>query len=131
MLCDAALQSPLITGATDGHAYRFLRRTEAIFREMTRGVDLGADRTAGAGIAQNDNVPLFRELYSAVVDHGFGLRPFDESVADARQTRQSFAPAMEFLVDDLLRPRRFWTIDSTVRRWSDDHEIERLPHSSG
>lgn len=131
LLCDAALQAQLIMGATDGHAYWFLRRAEAIFREMTSGVDLGAYRTSVADTAATDSSPLFRELVATLTAHGFELRPFDDGVAYARQTRQSYAPAMEYLIDDLLCPRGFWAIDSTVKRWSEDHEIDRMPRSSG
>lgn len=42
---------------------------------------------------------------------------------------QSYAPPMEYLIDDLVCPRGFWSIESTVRSWSADHEIERVRHS--
>ncbi len=131
LLCDAALQAQLIMGATDGHSYWFLRRAEAIFREMTRNVDLSSYRTPVEDTPDVDGSPLFRELYETLTTHGFELRPFDDSVEYARQTRQSFAPAMEFLIDDLLCPRGFWAIESTVKSWSAEHEIERLSRSSG
>ena len=79
LLCDAALHAQIIMGATDGNAYWFLRRAEAIFREMTQGVDLSAyqvDRNAGAEAS-----PMFRNLYTELTAHGFRLRPFDEAVA--------------------------------------------------
>ena len=73
--------------------------------------------------------PLFRDLYSTLTAHGFELRPFEDAVVYTRDTRRSFAPAMEYLIDDLVCPRGFWSIDSTVRRWSADHEIERVGRS--
>jgi len=131
LLCDAALQTQLIMGATDGHSYWFLRRAEAIFNEMTRGVDLSAYRAAGAVLSIEERSVLFGELYDELTTHGFELRPFDESSDYALQTRQSFAPAMEYLIDDLLCPRGFWAIDSTVTSWSSEYEIERMRPDSG
>lgn len=64
-----------------------------------------------------------------LAEHGVVVRPFAESVDDARRTRRSFAPAMEYLIDDLLCPRGFWTIDSTVRRWSGDRGSAHLPNT--
>jgi hypothetical protein len=121
LLCDAALHAQIIMGATDGHAYWFLRRAEAVFREITRGVDLSAyqDELAGDGSAS----PVFRNLYTELTAHGFQLRPYDEAAAYTRVARQTFAPAMEYLIDDLLCPRGFWSIDSTVRSWSADHDL--------
>jgi hypothetical protein len=130
LLCDAALQAQIINGATDGHAYWFLRRAEAIFTEVTRGADLTPYQTAFAPDEVVADSPLFRGLYDELTAHGFSLRPYPEAAAYARETRQSFAPAMEFLIDDLLCPRGFWSIESTVRAWSSDHEIERL-HGPG
>ncbi|MEJ7800595.1 MAG: hypothetical protein WKF60_08755, partial [Ilumatobacter sp.] len=129
LLCDAALQAQLVMGATDGHSYWFLRRAEAIFGEMTYGVDLTRYQAGGSARATTDP-DLFRDLYESLSAHGFELRPFDDALVYARATRQSFAPAMEYLIDDLLCPRGFWSIESTVRSWSADHEIERIRHSS-
>jgi hypothetical protein len=120
LLCDAALHAQIIMGATDGHAYWFLRRAEAIFREMTIGVDL-----SGYQLPDDDGPSeLFRDLYADLTAHGFRLRPFDEAAAYTRAARASFAPAMEYLIDDLLCPRGFWSIDSTVRAYSADHTLE-------
>jgi Ion channel len=126
LLCDAALQAQIIMGATDGHSYWFLRRAEAIFNEMTRGVDLSSYRQDDDPGRPIPDSPLFRNLYAELTAHGFELRPFDDAAAYARQTRQTFAPAMEYLIDDLVCPRGFWSIDSQVRSWSADHEIERV-----
>ena len=121
LLCDAALHAQIIMGATDGHGYWFLRRAEAVFREMTQGVDLTAYQLSPETLAGNQH--LFRNLYTELTAHGFQLRPYEEAVEYTRQARQSFAPAMEYLIDDLLCPRGFWSIDSTVRSWSADHSL--------
>ena len=123
LLCDAALQAQMINGATDGHAYWFLRRAEAIFTEMTRGVDLSAYTTAADVDPSNEGTELFRDLYADLTAHGFELRPYEDAVAYGRQTRSSYAPAMEYLIDDLLCPRGFWSIDSSVRSWSADYSL--------
>lgn len=123
LLCDAALHAQIINGATDGHAYWFLRRAEAIFREMTVGVDLSRYALPDG---QSANDEMFRNLYSELEAHGFSLRPYEEARAYAREVRSTYAPAMEHLIDDLLCPRGFWSIDSTVRAWSSTHAIERV-----
>jgi hypothetical protein len=122
LLCDAALHAQIIMGSTDGHAFWFLRRAEAIFREMTQGVDLSEYHDQGTG--DGSIPPAFRNLYTELTAHGFELRPFEEAAVYTRQARQTFAPAMEYLIDDLLCPRGFWSIDSTVRSWSADHDLE-------
>ncbi len=122
LLCDAALHAQIIMGATDGHAYWFLRRAEAIFREMTVGVDLSAYQ-ADFDDAGEPSSPLFRNLYTELTAHGFQLRPYEEAATYTRIARQTFNPAMEHLIDDLLCPRGFWSIDSTVRSWSADHDL--------
>jgi hypothetical protein len=121
LLCDAALHAQIIMGATDGHAYWFLRRAEAIFREMTQGVDLTPYQHDGD--RPEIGSELFRDLYTDLTAHGFRLRPYEEAAEYAWQARQTFAPAMEYLIDDLLCPRGFWSIDSTVRSWSADHDL--------
>ena len=137
LLCDAALQAQLIMGATDGHAYWFLRRAEAIFTEMTRNVDLSAYRTPADDSRDDDTSDaddvsqLFRELFDDLTAHGFELRPYDHAVSYAQQTRPSYGPAMEFLIDDLLCPRGFWAIDSSIKPWSAEHTITRIPRGSG
>ncbi len=108
-------------GATDGHAYWFLRRAEAIFREVTHGVDIDAYRMTADGTEGPST--MFSELYTELTDHGFRLRPFEEAAAYTLLARQTFAPAMEYLIDDLVCPRGFWSIDSTVRSWSADHDL--------
>lgn len=123
LLCDAALHAQIINGATDGHAYWFLRRAEAIFREMTVGVDLSP---YALPVDPSSNDELFKQLYADLSAHGFSLRPYDEARAYARQVRSTYAPAMEYLIDDLLCPRGFWSIQSTVPAWSSTHPIARV-----
>jgi hypothetical protein len=123
LLCDAALHTQIIMGATDGHAYWFLRRAEAIFREMTAGHDISAYEEAFRE-SQRDR-SQFEQLYRRLTDHGFQLRPYDDAVEYSR-IRASYAPAMEFLIDDLLCPRGFWSIDSTVPSYSSRYDLDRL-----
>lgn len=124
LLCDAALHAQLIMGATDGHAYWFLRRAEAIFREMTAGHDL-SEYEKSFWDAQRDRA-LFVGLYERLTAHGFQLRPFDDAVEYSRQVRATFAPAMEFLIDDLLCPRGFWSIDSTVPAYGTQYDLDKV-----
>jgi hypothetical protein len=126
LLCDAALHAQIINGATDGHAFWFLRRAEAIFREVTNDRD-HADYVAV--LEERATPEFFRTLYDDLVDHGFSLRPYDEAAAYTRKARASFAPAMEYLIDDLLCPRGFWALPSTVTSWSSDFELAR--HDAG
>lgn len=126
LLCDAALHAQIINGATDGNAFWFLRRAEAIFREVTQGVDLTPYQEAEAALAASDRENLFLNLYQDLDDHGFSLRPYDEAREYARATRYSFAPALEYLIDDLLCPRGFWPLASSVRAWSEGHALARF-----
>lgn len=125
LLCDAALHAQIIMGATDGHGYWFLRRAEAIFREMTQGHDLSAYEWAIAA-AGDDADGMFRDLYDDLIAHGFELRPYDEARAYLGDVRSTFAPQLEFLIDDLLCPRGFWSLESPVPSWSGQHEIDRV-----
>jgi len=122
LLCDAALHAQLINGATDGNAYWFLRRAEAIFREVTQGHDLTPYQQL---ITEDQRQEFFTNLYQDLSDHGFSLRPFDEASDYGRQVRATFSPAMEFLIDDLLCPRGFWAINSSVKSWSSQHRLAR------
>ncbi len=123
LLADAAVHAQIIKGATDGYGYWFLRRAEAIFREATQGHDISTYRQE---MVDADNTHLFDELYQRLLDHGFDLRPYDEAKEYGRQVRATFGPAMEFLIDDLLCPRGFWPIGSTVQSWSSQHAIPRF-----
>ncbi len=121
LLADAALHSQIILGAYDGRGYWFLRRVSAVFDELTRGVpdELLAPYRRGAvppdtargeptGEAAAVQPDLFRELYAQLEQHGFELVPYDIAVEHAVEVRQSFAPQMEYLIDQLLAPRGFW-----------------------
>ena len=44
----------------------------------------------------------------------------------AHEVRQTFGPPMEYLIDDLLCPRGFWSIDSTVKAWSSEYRLDRV-----
>jgi hypothetical protein len=124
LLADAALQAQIIVGATDGNGYWFLRRAEAIFREMTQGDDLTPYLEAFDEFQARD---LFSDLYDDLTDHGFQLRPFDEAITYTRTARRSWSPAMEFLIDDLECPRGFWSIHSTIESWSANHDLDYAP----
>jgi len=129
LLCDAALHAQIINGATDGHAYWFLRRAEGIFREATEGHDLTAYVAARERAVQDPD--LFALLYARLTDHGFDLRPYEQARDYTRSVRASFAPAMEFLIDDLLCPRGFWSIESTVTSWGSHHPLPRFDETGG
>ncbi|MDJ0768942.1 MAG: potassium channel family protein [Ilumatobacter sp.] len=120
LLCDAALHAQIIVGSTDGNAYWFLRRAEAIFREVTKGADLTPYVEA---FDAQDNTDLFRDLYDDLTAHGFQLRPFDDAMEYARTTRRSFGPAMEHLIDDLACPHGFWSTHGSIERWSAHHDL--------
>jgi hypothetical protein len=126
LLSDAALQAQIIVGATDGNGYWFLRRAEAIFREMTQGADLAPYLKAAD---EFDAKPFFDHLYTDLTDHGFQLRPYDEAVTYMRAARRDWAAAMEYLIDDLECPRGFWSIDSTIESWSSGHDLDYVPVS--
>ncbi len=122
LLCDAAVHAQIIMGATDGNAYWFLRRAEAIFEEITQGHDLSAYQSV---MDETRSADFFEALYTDLTSHGFDLRPFDEAAAYTRQTRATFAPELEYLIDHLLCPRGFWPLTSTVLSWSSQYEIAR------
>ena len=126
LLCDAALFAQIIVGATDGHGYWFLRRAEAIFREMTTHVDLDPYVEQ---FRESTDDQVFRGLYDDLLEHGFVLRPYEEARAYASETRLLYAPAMEYMIDDLLCPRGFWSTDSRIESFLTmypEHEIEAV-----
>ena len=114
LLSDAALHAQIIVGCTGRtESYWFLRRSIALFEELTRGVDLSdydnhvfdptADNTEGAD--------AFGDLYRQLGEHGFELLPYDEALARSSIFRNRFAPQLEYLIDELLCPRGFWSPD--------------------
>lgn len=122
LLSDAALQAQLIMGATDGYAFWFLRRAEAIFREVTQGHDLSAYH---ARLSANRNPDLFVQAYEQLGAHGFELRPFADAITYVRPVRMSYGAALEYLIDYLVCPRGFWAHESTLSSWSSTHQIAR------
>ncbi len=113
LLSDAALHAQIIvdcSGKTE--SYWFLRRSIALFEELTRGADL-TDYQHFAIDASNsdpDDVrgKLFRDLYTSLEDHGFELLPYQEALERTAVLRNRFAPQLEYLIDTLLCPRGFW-----------------------
>lgn len=126
LLSDAALQAQIIVGATDGNGYWFLRRAEALFREMTQGADL-TPYLKNFDDANGNNSAFFAALYDDLTEHGFVLRPFEEARAYTRASRRSWSAAMEYLIDDLECPRGFWSINSTIESWSANYELDYVP----
>ncbi len=122
LLTDAALLAQFINGATDGNAFWFLRRAEAIFREMTQGDDLSAHQAALDDLYGEDQ---FRAAYDELADHGFNLREFEEAVAYARPVRRTYGAALEYMIDYFVCPRGFWAYESTLPSWSSQYEIAR------
>jgi hypothetical protein len=127
LLSDAALQAQIIKGATDGHAFWFLRRAEAIFREVTQDVDLSHYERQ---LVENEDPQQVQALYERLVGHGFDVRSIEEAGDYIRRTRAAYAPAMEYLIDALLCPRGFWPLASTVTAWSAEHQIARYDESA-
>lgn len=117
LLCDAALHAQIIMGATDGNAYWFLRRAEMIFHDLTHSRDLSKYEF---NLEDNSEVAeaMFKDLYQRLSDHGFKLRPYDQAVAYAGEQRQYFGPAMEYLIDELVCPRGFWSLPSKTEPFS-------------
>lgn len=113
LLSDAAIQSQMIVGASNGSSYWFLRRAETLFRQMTVRTDLDEWRPTEAKADEDDR--QFREAYRQLEDHGFQLLPYELCVQESTKLRAIYAPAMEYLIDALLCPRGFWAPHSNVR----------------
>ncbi len=112
LLSDAAVHAQIIVGcAGRTESYWFLRRSIALFEELTRGVDLSAYQHFAVDPAERraGDDRLFRELYERLSDHGFQLVPYDEAIVRATTIRNRFAPPLEYLIDELLCPRGFWS----------------------
>ena len=115
VLCDAAVHAQIIVGASDGSAYWFLRRADALFRDMTVGADIDpyiADHSVGADERVQE---FFVPLYERLEAHGFQLLPYDEAKTYAGELRSEWAPRMEHLIDYLMCPRGFWSAPSNLR----------------
>ncbi len=114
LLCDAAVHAQIIVGCTGRtESYWFLRRSIALFEELTRGVDLSEYEHFVIDPATRDvnDSPLFLDLYDRLQEHGFELLPLDEAAQRSLVFRNRFAPHLEYLIDTLLCPRGFWSPD--------------------
>lgn len=79
---------------------------------MVGGADHGAghrrlDRNYTTG-RDNQGAGLLAVLYQRLAAHGFELHPPDEARAETLQLRRLYDAEMEYLIDELLAPRRFW-----------------------
>lgn len=112
LLSDAAVHAQIIVGSSGrSESYWFLRRAIALFEELTEGVDLSTyDHLVPNPDGPVDS-PLFRELYDELEAHGFELLPYEEAGRRARAIRARFARELEYLIDALLCPRGFWSLD--------------------
>jgi hypothetical protein len=112
VVTDAALLAQMIFGAYDGHGYWLIRRSTALFHEMTRFAPdelLAPYREQRLESIRNSDGELLRETYERLRAHGFDLVPFEMGIEHARQLRAGYGPQMEFLIDYLLAPRGFWS----------------------
>lgn len=110
LVTDAAIHAQIIVGSSGRtESYWFLRRSIALFEELTAGADLsGYQHFVADPIAPSENEHLFVDLYRLLEDHGFELLPYDEARHRAVTIRNRWAPQMEYLIDSLLCPRGFW-----------------------
>jgi hypothetical protein len=114
LLCDAAVHAQIIVGCTGRtESYWFLRRSIALFEELTRDVDLsGYEHFVVDGSSRDINdSPMFLDLYRRLEEHGFELLPLEEAAERSLAFRNRFAPQLEYLIDTLLCPRGFWAPD--------------------
>lgn len=112
LLSDAAVHAQIIVGSTGRtESYWFMRRSIALFEELTEGVDLSAyDHLLFDPEGESDS-QLFVDLYEQLELHGFELLPYDEARRRAGVLRNRFSRELEFLIDTLLCPRGFWAPD--------------------
>jgi hypothetical protein len=106
LVTDAALHVQMVKGAQGGQAYWTIRRAIQLFQTIIGNNDLAdylvpPDPEVGAA--------LFRELYDRMGEHGFDLVDFDTARALGQELRSMYGPAMEFLIDELVAPRGFWS----------------------
>ena len=106
LVTDAALHIQMVKGAQGGQAYWTIRRAIQLFQTVIGNNDLTdylepPDPEVGA--------VLFRELYDRMSEHGFDLVDFDTARERGRELRSMYGPAMEFLIDELVAPRGFWS----------------------
>ncbi len=118
LVTDAALHMQMVKGAEGGQAYWTIRRAIQLFQTVIGTNDLAdyiepPDPEAGA--------TLFRELYDHMAEHGFDLVDFETARSRGRELRSMYAPAMEFLIDELVAPRGFWAYAVGRPVAHDDH----------
>jgi hypothetical protein len=106
LVTDAALHIQMVKGAQGGQAYWTIRRAIQLFQTVIGNNDLTdylepPDPEVGA--------VLFRELYDRMSEHGFDLVDFGTARERGRELRSMYGPAMEFLIDELVAPRGFWS----------------------
>jgi hypothetical protein len=112
LLSDAALHAQIIVGCTGRtESYWFLRRSIALFEDLTRGIDLSAyqHHIIDPDGRQTDDSQMFADLYEQLGRHGFDLLPYDEALFRTTTLRNRFGPQLEYLIDTLLCPRGFWS----------------------
>jgi hypothetical protein len=85
---------------------------------MTRHVDLEPYEKQ---LQVDPDAQIFRAIYDDLVEHGFELRPYEEAREYAVSTRRLFAPTMEYMIDDLLCPRGFWSTNSRIESFLTTH----------
>ena len=129
LLSDAALHAQIIVGCTGRtESYWFLRRSIALFEELTRDVDL-SDYEQYAVDPDDDIQPdreMFRDLYNRLGEHGFELLPYDDALRRTSILRNRFGPQLEYLIDTLLCPRGFWSPDLALGLDDDDYQLSPL-----
>ncbi|MFP5308763.1 MAG: hypothetical protein ACLGIR_04200 [Actinomycetes bacterium] len=74
-------------------------------------LDRYRERIRAGRTEQGDAEGFFRELYDRLEAHGFELVPYEWAWEHAQRLRDTYAPQMEFLIDELLAPRGFWSPD--------------------
>ncbi len=111
LVSDAAIHAQVIVGSAGRtSSYWFLRRSIALFEELSNGGDLSPyQHLASPPEPGSEDDQLFRSLYDSLVEHGFEVLPYDEARARAMALRSRWAPQMEYLIDTLLCPRGFWS----------------------
>lgn len=116
LLADSALIAQIILGAYDGRGYWFVRRAALAFDEMTRHVPERRLRPYREALPTPDQETedgdrLFQRMYEDLQEHGFDVVPYEEAREHIRTLRATYAPQMEYLIDDLLAPRGFWSAE--------------------
>lgn len=114
LLSDAAVQAQLIVGASDGASFWFLRRAEAVFSTLTKGLDVPAPQPTADNSSSDD--AEIDEVLGVLADHGFELYPAEISKRYVRETRAGWDAEFDFVIDYLVAPRQFWSVPSAITR---------------